>query len=55
MAARLFCGDPASGQYFPQLVDAATVYAQRWADTTVYALFRNEWYGPLILKGQIQI
>ncbi|XP_011607865.2 semaphorin-7A [Takifugu rubripes] len=42
MNAQLFCGDSAS-RHFSQLVDVATVYGQRWQDTTVYALFRNEW------------
>ncbi|XP_038556559.1 semaphorin-7A-like [Micropterus salmoides] len=41
--ARLFCGDPTSRQHFSELVDVATVHAQEWQDTTVYALFRNEW------------
>lgn len=41
--ARLFCGDPASKQHFSELVDVATVHAERWLDTRVYALFRNEW------------
>ncbi|XP_076600205.1 semaphorin-7A [Chaetodon auriga] len=43
MNARLFCGDPDSKQHFSELVDVATVHADRWQDTTVYALFRNEW------------
>ncbi|XP_070822197.1 semaphorin-7A [Chaetodon trifascialis] len=43
MNARLFCGDPDSKQHFSELVDVATVHAGQWQDTTVYALFRNEW------------
>ncbi|XP_023285409.1 semaphorin-7A-like [Seriola lalandi dorsalis] len=41
--ARLFCGNADSRQHFSQLVDVATVHADRWQDTRVYALFRNEW------------
>ncbi|XP_070762725.1 semaphorin-7A-like [Enoplosus armatus] len=41
--ARLFCGDTTSGQHFSELVDVATVQADRWQETRVYALFRNEW------------
>uniref|UniRef100_UPI0037E6FB81 semaphorin-7A-like isoform X1 n=1 Tax=Semicossyphus pulcher TaxID=241346 RepID=UPI0037E6FB81 len=43
MNARLFCGDPDSRQHFSELVDVAAVYADRWQDTKVYGLFRNEW------------
>ncbi|XP_026233577.1 semaphorin-7A-like [Anabas testudineus] len=43
MNARLFCGDPERRQYFSELVDVATVQAEQWEDTRVYALFRNEW------------
>uniref|UniRef100_A0A4W6G7M0 Sema domain-containing protein n=1 Tax=Lates calcarifer TaxID=8187 RepID=A0A4W6G7M0_LATCA len=43
MNARLFCGDSSSRQHFSELVDVATVHADRWQDTRVYALFRNEW------------
>ncbi|KAM7423688.1 hypothetical protein PAMA_000174 [Pampus argenteus] len=43
MNAKLFCGDPDSRQHFPELVDVATVHADRWQDTRVYALFNNEW------------
>ncbi|XP_035508231.1 semaphorin-7A-like [Morone saxatilis] len=43
MNARLFCGDSDSRQHFSELVDVATVHADRWQDTRVYALFRNEW------------
>ncbi|XP_070692348.1 semaphorin-7A-like [Pempheris klunzingeri] len=43
MNARLFCGDPDRRQHFSELVDVATVHAERWQDTRVYALFRNEW------------
>ncbi|XP_030581836.1 semaphorin-7A-like [Archocentrus centrarchus] len=43
MSARLFCGDPERGQYYSELVDVATVHAERWQDTKIYALFRNEW------------
>ncbi|TNN64013.1 Semaphorin-7A [Liparis tanakae] len=44
MNARLFCGDADSRQHFSELVDVATVHAEQWQDTRVYALFRNEWY-----------
>nr|XP_020472823.1 semaphorin-7A-like [Monopterus albus] len=43
MYTRLFCGDTKSKQHFSELVDVATVHADRWQDTRVYALFRNEW------------
>ncbi|XP_071344278.1 semaphorin-7A isoform X2 [Trachinotus anak] len=43
MNARLFCGNADSRQLFSELVDVATVPAERWQDTRVYALFRNEW------------
>lgn len=43
MSARLFCGDPESKQSFSELVDVATVHADQWKETRVYALFRNEW------------
>ncbi|XP_074517615.1 semaphorin-7A-like [Sebastes fasciatus] len=43
MTARLFCGDSDSKQHFSELVDVATVPADQWQDTRVYALFRNEW------------
>ncbi|XP_034385557.1 semaphorin-7A-like [Cyclopterus lumpus] len=43
MNARLFCGDTDSRQHFSELVDVATVQADQWQDTRVYALFRNEW------------
>ncbi|TDH17352.1 hypothetical protein EPR50_G00007660 [Perca flavescens] len=43
MNARLFCGDPDSRQHFSELVDVATVHADQWQNTRVYALFRNEW------------
>ncbi|XP_068429669.1 semaphorin-7A [Clinocottus analis] len=43
MNAPLFCGDADSGERFSELVDAATVHADQWQDTRVYALFRNEW------------
>ncbi|KAK5873541.1 hypothetical protein PBY51_018576 [Eleginops maclovinus] len=41
--ARLFCGDTKSRRHFSELVDVATVEAEPWEDTRVYALFRNEW------------
>ncbi|XP_040900279.1 semaphorin-7A-like [Toxotes jaculatrix] len=41
--AKLFCGDADSRQHFSELVDVATVHANQWQDTRVYALFRNEW------------
>ncbi|XP_030269967.1 semaphorin-7A-like [Sparus aurata] len=41
--ARLFCGDADSRKHFSELVDVAAVHAERWQDTRVYALFRNEW------------
>uniref|UniRef100_A0A3Q3L2L8 Semaphorin-7A-like n=1 Tax=Mastacembelus armatus TaxID=205130 RepID=A0A3Q3L2L8_9TELE len=43
MYARLFCGDHGRRQHFSELVDVATVYAEQWQDTKIYALFRNEW------------
>ncbi|XP_074522888.1 semaphorin-7A [Halichoeres trimaculatus] len=43
MNARLFCGDPDRKQFFSELVHVATVEADRWQDTRVYGLFRNEW------------
>ncbi|KAM9408687.1 semaphorin-7A isoform 2-T2 [Pholidichthys leucotaenia] len=43
MHARLFCGDPSTKRHFSELVDVATVHADRWQDTKVYALFRNQW------------
>uniref|UniRef100_A0A3P8SG89 Sema domain-containing protein n=1 Tax=Amphiprion percula TaxID=161767 RepID=A0A3P8SG89_AMPPE len=43
MHAKLFCGDSDSKQHFSELVDSAIVHADRWQDTRVYALFRNEW------------
>ncbi|XP_063335598.1 semaphorin-7A isoform X2 [Pelmatolapia mariae] len=43
MNARLFCGDPERKQHFSELVDVSTVDADRWQDTKIYALFRNEW------------
>ncbi|XP_041644355.1 semaphorin-7A-like [Cheilinus undulatus] len=43
MNARLFCGDPASKQHYSELVHVAAVHEERWQDTRVYALFRNEW------------
>ncbi|KAM6949792.1 semaphorin-7A [Lycodopsis pacificus] len=43
MNARLFCGAADSGQHFSELIDVATVHADKWQDTRVYALFRNEW------------
>ncbi|XP_029987109.1 semaphorin-7A [Sphaeramia orbicularis] len=41
--ARLFCGDPVNRKHYSELVDVATVPAENWMDTRVYALFRNEW------------
>ncbi|XP_062327088.1 semaphorin-7A [Osmerus eperlanus] len=43
LRARLLCGDQTSKQYFSQLVDTATLKAERWQDTRVYGLFRNTW------------
>uniref|UniRef100_A0A3Q1HG12 Semaphorin-7A-like n=1 Tax=Acanthochromis polyacanthus TaxID=80966 RepID=A0A3Q1HG12_9TELE len=43
MYAKLFCGDSDNKQHFSELVDTAIVHADRWRDTRVYALFRNEW------------
>ncbi|XP_035760771.1 semaphorin-4C-like [Neolamprologus brichardi] len=42
MNARLFCGDRNRKQHFSELVDVSTVDADRWQDTKIYALFRNE-------------
>ncbi|XP_042339755.1 semaphorin-7A isoform X2 [Plectropomus leopardus] len=54
MSARLFCGDPDSGQHFSELVDVATVRAKHWQDTRVYALFRNEWNMSAVCVYSIQ-
>ncbi|XP_068613471.1 semaphorin-7A-like [Brachionichthys hirsutus] len=54
MNARLFCGDPHSRQRFSELVDIATVHADRWQDTRVYALFRNEWSMTAVCVFTIQ-
>ncbi|CAJ1048739.1 semaphorin-7A [Xyrichtys novacula] len=43
MNAKLFCGDPDKKLHFSELVHVAAVEAERWQDTRVYALFRNEW------------
>lgn len=43
LSARLFCGEAERKLYFSELVGVATVEAQPWSDTRVYALFRNEW------------
>ncbi|XP_046898291.1 semaphorin-7A-like [Hypomesus transpacificus] len=43
LRARLWCGDQTSKQYFSQLVDTATLKAERWQDTRIYGLFRNTW------------
>lgn len=43
MNARLYCGHPTRKQHFSELVDVFTVHANKWEDTTIYALFRNEW------------
>ncbi|XP_029138310.2 semaphorin-7A-like [Labrus bergylta] len=43
MNARLFCGDPDSKQHFSELVHVAAVRTERWQDSRVYALFKNEW------------
>ncbi|KAI3377663.1 hypothetical protein L3Q82_008822 [Scortum barcoo] len=43
MNARLYCGDSYRKQYFPELVDVAFTHGDKWPDTRVYALFRNEW------------
>ncbi|XP_068171926.1 semaphorin-7A-like [Antennarius striatus] len=54
MNARLFCGDPQSRQRFSELVDVVTVHADRWQDTRVYALFRNEWSMTAVCVFTIQ-
>ncbi|XP_047436629.1 semaphorin-7A [Mugil cephalus] len=41
--AKLFCGNNDTKQHFSELVDTATVHADHWQDTKIYALFRNEW------------
>ncbi|KAL6112761.1 uncharacterized protein ACO6RY_11199 [Pungitius sinensis] len=41
--ARLSCGHADSRQHFSELVDVTTVHADRWEQTRIYALFRNEW------------
>ncbi|XP_053172768.1 semaphorin-7A [Scomber japonicus] len=43
MNARLYCGDSGNRQYFSELIDVATIHADLWQDTRIYALFRNEW------------
>ncbi|KAM4592356.1 semaphorin-7A [Odontesthes bonariensis] len=43
MNTRLFCGDRESKQHFSELVNVATLHAEQWQNTKVYALFRNEW------------
>lgn len=43
LRARLFCGKADDKVYFSELVDVATLKANLWNDTKVYALFRNEW------------
>lgn len=48
MNARLFCGDPDRKQHFSELIDVATVQAERWQDTRVYGLFKNEWWASII-------
>ncbi|KAM3624783.1 uncharacterized protein V6R79_001622 [Siganus canaliculatus] len=54
MSARLYCGDPDSKQYFSELVDVATVHAERWQNTTIYALFRNEWHMTAVCIYTVQ-
>ncbi|XP_061621456.1 semaphorin-7A [Phyllopteryx taeniolatus] len=43
MSARLLCGDTESKKHFFEMVDIDTVHAERWQDTRIYALFKNEW------------
>ncbi|KAM3876906.1 semaphorin-7A [Diretmus argenteus] len=43
LKARLFCGHHSTRQHFSELVEVATLHADRWQDVRVYALFRNEW------------
>ncbi|XP_008275861.1 semaphorin-7A [Stegastes partitus] len=54
MHARLFCGDPDSKQHFSELVDTAIVHADRWQDSKVYALFRNEWGMSAVCVYKVQ-
>ncbi|TKS69755.1 Semaphorin-7A CDw108 JMH blood group antigen [Collichthys lucidus] len=54
MNARLFCGDPERKQHFSELVDVATVHAEQWQDTRIYALFRNEWGMSAVCVYKIQ-
>ncbi|XP_053722646.1 semaphorin-7A-like [Synchiropus splendidus] len=43
LSARLFCGDKQRRWTFFELVDIATIHAELWQDTKIYALFKNEW------------
>ncbi|RVE74897.1 hypothetical protein OJAV_G00026300 [Oryzias javanicus] len=43
MNARLFCGDSERKLHFSELVDVNVVDSDRWNETKIYALFRNEW------------
>ncbi|KAK0133744.1 Semaphorin-7A [Merluccius polli] len=43
LKARLFCGDRASGQHYPELVDVSFLHKEDGALSAVYALFWNEW------------
>ncbi|KAM4602771.1 semaphorin-4D [Polymixia lowei] len=52
--ARLLCGSHSSKQYYSELVDVATLRADRWQDTKIYALFRNEWGRSAVCVYTIQ-
>lgn len=54
MSARLFCGDSDGKRLYSELVHVASVQADRWQDTRVYGLFRNEWGGSAVCVYTIQ-
>ncbi|XP_061670717.1 semaphorin-7A isoform X2 [Syngnathoides biaculeatus] len=54
MSARLFCGDPESKKHFFEMVDIVSVDADRWQDTRIYALFRNEWNMSAVCVYSVQ-
>ncbi|CAL1604369.1 unnamed protein product [Knipowitschia caucasica] len=41
--APLFCGDKDQKLHFSELLGVATVKADHWHDTRLYALFKNQW------------
>ncbi|XP_028299115.1 semaphorin-7A isoform X2 [Gouania willdenowi] len=54
MNARLFCGDVQHRKYFSELIETTIVHSDRWQDTRVYALFKNEWGMSAICVYSIQ-